>query len=185
MHDSAPTARARQPARAAEVAPGSRGRSSMNSARRTYEQLADDSAAHCEAPAGRRASTRGPCRALPGQHRSVRGRRSSGRSSPAVSSSVVNPQTKADKLAFILADSDAAFLIAEGHSANVAAEAVAQRGSATRVFMTGSAARGSGVPEPRARRWPQRSRGPRLRETSPTVWPHSSTRPARPDGRRE
>lgn len=37
---------------------------------------------------------------------------------------VVNPQTKAEKLGFILADSGAAFLVAEGHSAAVAAEAV-------------------------------------------------------------
>ncbi|MEN3310910.1 MAG: hypothetical protein V7645_239 [Actinomycetota bacterium] len=48
----------------------------------------------------------------------------------------VNPQTKAEKLAFILADSGAAFLLAEGHSANVAAAAVAQRGSGSRVFAT-------------------------------------------------
>ncbi len=61
----------------------------------------------------------------------------------------VSPQTRAEKLALILADSDAAFLIAEGHAVNVVAEAVAQRGSATRVFATGSAAGASGVPEPR------------------------------------
>jgi long-chain acyl-CoA synthetase len=48
----------------------------------------------------------------------------------------VNPQTKAEKLAFILADSGAAFLLAEGHSANVASDAVAQRGSAARAFAT-------------------------------------------------
>jgi long-chain acyl-CoA synthetase len=53
---------------------------------------------------------------------------------------VVNPQTKAEKLTLILADSGAAFLLAEGHSVNVVAEAVAQRGSATRVFATGSSA---------------------------------------------
>jgi long-chain acyl-CoA synthetase len=52
----------------------------------------------------------------------------------------VSPQTRAEKLTLILADSDAAFLIAEGHAVNMVAEAVAQRGSATRVFVTGSAA---------------------------------------------
>jgi long-chain acyl-CoA synthetase len=49
---------------------------------------------------------------------------------------VVNPQTKADKLAFILADSGATFLLAEGHSSNVAAAAVGQSGGGTRVFAT-------------------------------------------------
>jgi long-chain acyl-CoA synthetase len=39
---------------------------------------------------------------------------------------VVNPQTKAEKLGFILADSGARFLLTEGHSAHVAAEAVAR-----------------------------------------------------------
>jgi long-chain acyl-CoA synthetase len=38
---------------------------------------------------------------------------------------VVNPQTKSEKLGFIVADSGAAFLVTEGHSAAVAAEAVA------------------------------------------------------------
>jgi long-chain acyl-CoA synthetase len=38
---------------------------------------------------------------------------------------IVNPQTKAEKLGFILADSGARFLLTEGHSAHVAAEAVA------------------------------------------------------------
>ncbi|MGZ4409377.1 MAG: class I adenylate-forming enzyme family protein [Gaiellaceae bacterium] len=52
----------------------------------------------------------------------------------------VSPQTRAEKLTLILADSDAAFLIAEGHAVNVVAEAVAPRGSATRVFATGEAA---------------------------------------------
>ena len=52
----------------------------------------------------------------------------------------VSPQTRAEKLTLILADSDAAFLIAEGHAVNMVAEAVAQRGSATRVFVTGEAA---------------------------------------------
>jgi long-chain acyl-CoA synthetase len=53
---------------------------------------------------------------------------------------VVNPQTKAEKLMLILADSGAGFLLAEGHSVNVVAEAVAQSGDATRVFATGSSA---------------------------------------------
>jgi long-chain acyl-CoA synthetase len=39
---------------------------------------------------------------------------------------VVNPQTKAEKLDFILADSGSAFLVGEGHSAGVVAEAVAR-----------------------------------------------------------
>jgi long-chain acyl-CoA synthetase len=51
----------------------------------------------------------------------------------------VNSQTKADKLALILADSGAAFLLAEGHSAGVVAEAT-QSGSGTRVFVTGDSA---------------------------------------------
>ena len=59
---------------------------------------------------------------------------------------VVNPQTKAEKLTLILADSGAAFLLAEGHSVSVVAEAVAQRGSATRVFVTGSSAAGPVFP---------------------------------------
>jgi long-chain acyl-CoA synthetase len=53
---------------------------------------------------------------------------------------VVNPQTRAEKLTLILADSGAAFLLAEGTSVNVVAEAVAQSGGATRVFVTGSSA---------------------------------------------
>ncbi len=58
----------------------------------------------------------------------------------------VNPQIKAEKLAFILADSGAAFLLAEGHSANVAAAAVGQSGSATRVFATGTSAAAPAFP---------------------------------------
>jgi long-chain acyl-CoA synthetase len=49
----------------------------------------------------------------------------------------VNPQTKAEKLSFILADSGAAFLLAEGHSVNVAAAAIAQGGRGSRIFATG------------------------------------------------
>lgn len=52
---------------------------------------------------------------------------------------VVNPQTKAEKLGFILSDSGAAFLVTEGHSASVAAEAVSQA-PGLRVFETRVAA---------------------------------------------
>jgi long-chain acyl-CoA synthetase len=55
----------------------------------------------------------------------------------------VNPQTRAEKLTLILADSGAAFLIAEGHAVNVVAEAVARRGNVTRVFATGEAVAGA------------------------------------------
>ena len=48
---------------------------------------------------------------------------------------VINPQTKAEKLGFVLADSGASFLVAEGHSASAAAEAVSQR-PGVRVFAT-------------------------------------------------
>ena len=48
----------------------------------------------------------------------------------------VNPQTKAEKLAFILSDSEAAFLVAEAHSAAVAARAVAEAPSVRRVYST-------------------------------------------------
>jgi long-chain acyl-CoA synthetase len=48
---------------------------------------------------------------------------------------VVNPQTKAEKLGLILADSGAAFLVTEGHSASVAAKALSQR-PGLRVFAT-------------------------------------------------
>ena len=48
---------------------------------------------------------------------------------------VINPQTKAEKLCFVLADSGASFLVAEGHSASAAAEAVSQR-PGVRVFAT-------------------------------------------------
>ena len=59
---------------------------------------------------------------------------------------VVNPQTKADKLAFILADSDAGLLLSEGHSAKVAEDAVAQRALPTRVFATRSSVGASRFP---------------------------------------
>jgi acyl-CoA synthetase (AMP-forming)/AMP-acid ligase II len=51
----------------------------------------------------------------------------------------VNPQTKAAKLAVILADSDASFLLTEGHAAAVAVDALAQSSSRARVFSTASA----------------------------------------------
>lgn len=49
---------------------------------------------------------------------------------------VVHPQTKAEKLAFVLSDSQASFLLSEGRFARVAAEAIGQAGSAPRVFST-------------------------------------------------
>jgi long-chain acyl-CoA synthetase len=49
---------------------------------------------------------------------------------------IVNPQTKAQKLAFILADSGAEFLLTGGHSEAVAAEAVGQGGRPVRAFST-------------------------------------------------
>jgi long-chain acyl-CoA synthetase len=48
----------------------------------------------------------------------------------------VNPQTKADKLAFILDDSEASFLVAEAHSAGIADEAAARARHVERVFTT-------------------------------------------------
>jgi amino acid adenylation domain-containing protein len=59
---------------------------------------------------------------------------------------VVNPQTKAEKLSFILVDSGARFLLSEGHSINVAAAAVAEHGVETRVFSTRSAATATPFP---------------------------------------
>jgi long-chain acyl-CoA synthetase len=55
----------------------------------------------------------------------------------------VNPQTKAEKLAFILGDSEASFLVAEAHSAATAAAAVAKAPTVKRVYTT----RGDGVPD--------------------------------------
>jgi long-chain acyl-CoA synthetase len=49
---------------------------------------------------------------------------------------VVNPQTKAAKLGYMLVDSEAAFLLTEGHSAHVAAEAVAGAPGVRRVLST-------------------------------------------------
>jgi amino acid adenylation domain-containing protein len=49
---------------------------------------------------------------------------------------VVNPQTKAEKLAYMLADSEATFLLTEAHSAHVAYEAVSDAASVKRVFST-------------------------------------------------
>jgi long-chain acyl-CoA synthetase len=51
---------------------------------------------------------------------------------------VVNPQTKADKLAYILRDCEAAFLVTEGHSAATAARAVAEAPSVRLVLETAS-----------------------------------------------
>jgi long-chain acyl-CoA synthetase len=55
---------------------------------------------------------------------------------------VVNPQTKADKLAYILNDSEAGFLVSEAHSAEVAATAVASAPSVKHLWATAS----EGVP---------------------------------------
>jgi long-chain acyl-CoA synthetase len=48
---------------------------------------------------------------------------------------MVSPQTRAERLAFILDDSDAAFLVAEGHAGKMVAEAVSERRSSTSVFL--------------------------------------------------
>jgi acyl-CoA synthetase (AMP-forming)/AMP-acid ligase II len=50
---------------------------------------------------------------------------------------VVNPQTKADKLAYILNDSEASFVVSESHSASIAAEAVGKAPSVRGVYATG------------------------------------------------
>jgi len=54
----------------------------------------------------------------------------------------VNPQTKAEKLSYILNNSEAKFLVAEAHSAGVAARAVAEAASVRHVYATA----GSAVP---------------------------------------
>jgi len=51
---------------------------------------------------------------------------------------VVNPQTKADKLAYILNDAEASFVVSESHSASVAGAAVASAPSVRRVYTTGT-----------------------------------------------
>jgi long-chain acyl-CoA synthetase len=48
----------------------------------------------------------------------------------------VNVQTRSDKLAFFLSDSDASFLLAEGHLSAVATDAVAKATSTTRLLCT-------------------------------------------------
>lgn len=48
----------------------------------------------------------------------------------------INPQTKADKLAFILSNSEASFLVAEAHSASIAASAVRRAPSVKEVWTT-------------------------------------------------
>ena len=50
---------------------------------------------------------------------------------------VVNPQAKVDKLAYILNDSEASFLVAESHSIATAVEAAAQAPSVRQVYATG------------------------------------------------
>ena len=52
---------------------------------------------------------------------------------------VVNPQTRAAKMALMLADSEASFVLTEGHAAAVAADAVEQSSSRAHVFSTASA----------------------------------------------
>lgn len=52
-------------------------------------------------------------------------------------STVINPQTKAEKLAYILNDSEASFLVSESHSAAIAEAAVARAPSVRRVYATG------------------------------------------------
>jgi long-chain acyl-CoA synthetase len=52
---------------------------------------------------------------------------------------VINPQTKAEKLAYILNDSEASFLVAESHSAAIAEEALASVRSVRDVYTTGGA----------------------------------------------
>ena len=59
----------------------------------------------------------------------------------------VNVQTRPDKLAFMLSDSEASFLLAEGHLSAVAADAVARARSATRVFSTPSTADATNLPD--------------------------------------
>jgi long-chain acyl-CoA synthetase len=56
---------------------------------------------------------------------------------------VVNPQTKTDKLAYILNDSEATFLVTESHSAAIAEAAVASSPSVRGVYASG----GADVPE--------------------------------------
>jgi long-chain acyl-CoA synthetase len=52
---------------------------------------------------------------------------------------VVNPQTKTDKLTYILNDSEAAFVVSESHSASVAEAAVASAPSVRGVYAVGHA----------------------------------------------
>lgn len=59
---------------------------------------------------------------------------------------VVNPQTKAEKLAYILGDSEAAFLVAEARSAEAAAVAAAGAPNLKRVFSNGDADEARGFP---------------------------------------
>jgi long-chain acyl-CoA synthetase len=59
----------------------------------------------------------------------------------------VNPQTRSEKLALILADSGAAVLVAEGHALNVAADAVARLPRSPRVFAARAAEAGTTFPK--------------------------------------
>jgi long-chain acyl-CoA synthetase len=60
---------------------------------------------------------------------------------------VVNPQTKATKLALILADSEASFLVTEGHAAAIATEALEQLPFSVRVYSTRSAVGATPFPD--------------------------------------
>ena len=57
---------------------------------------------------------------------------------------VVNPQTKADKLAYILNDCEPSFLIVEGHAVATAVAAVAQAPSVRAVYVAGQTAAPTG-----------------------------------------
>jgi long-chain acyl-CoA synthetase len=65
-------------------------------------------------------------------------------------SSVVNPQTKADKLGFILADAEASFLVTEGRGAAAAAAAVAAAPSVKGIFATATEDLPAGIEDLRA-----------------------------------
>ena len=91
---------------------------------------------------------------------------------------VVNPQTKEDKLAYILDDSEASFLVTEGTIARVAA-AGSERGAVVKasVIAAGGGDEIDGMLSTRASsRTP--SPRPRSRARSRSISPRSSTRPA-------
>lgn len=60
---------------------------------------------------------------------------------------VVNPQTKATKLALMLDDSEASFLLTEGHAAAIAADALERSSSSVRAFTTRSTTEASPFPD--------------------------------------